>query len=226
MSARAATSTFPESTVFVVDDDPSVRRALARLLRSVGWHSKELGSARELLAQTLPEHPCSLVLDVRMPGLDGLELQEELRKRAWKIPIVFITGHGDVPMSVQAMKKGAVDFLQKPFDDEELIAALERALAWSAEQLEHSAELDELQLRAGTLTPRENEVFALVVRGLLNKQIGGRLGASEKTIKVHRARVMSKMKASSLAELVLFAQKLGVVETPQVTGPRSLESET
>ena len=213
-------STSGQPSVFVVDDDVSVRKALARLLRSASLQSETFASAQELLELALPDGPSCLVLDLRMPGLNGLELQDELNNRAWRIPIVFISGHAGVPESVEAMKKGAVDFLQKPFDDEELLATVERAIAWSANELEQRAELQELERRAGQLTPREEEVFGLVAEGLLNKQVGGRLGASEKTIKVHRARVMSKMEASSLADLVLFAQRLGVVEAPRLGRPR------
>jgi FixJ family two-component response regulator len=199
------------STVFVVDDDLSVRKALGRLMASAGYAVETFTSAREFLdrARHHDADGC-VVLDVRMPGLSGLDLQQELKGFTPPLPIIFITGHGTVPASVRAMKDGAVDFLIKPFDDRVLLAAVGVALARNAEDREHHAELRELRRRADTLTPREREVMLLVVRGRLNKQVAAELGTVEKTIKVHRARVVEKMGVESLAELVRMAEKLGM----------------
>lgn len=196
--------------VYIVDDDPSVRRALVRLIRAAGFDVTAFASAQEFLSAPLAERPCCLVLDVRLPGVSGLELQEQLASSGRHLPIIFITGHGDIPMSVRAMKAGAIDFLVKPFHEKELLEAIRAAIRADLEIRRHEAELSELRRRMMTLTPREREVFELVVRGLLNKQIAARLGTTEKTIKVHRARVMEKMKARSLAELVRLAEKLGI----------------
>ncbi len=196
------------ATVFVVDDDASVRKALARLIQSVGLQTKTFASAQELLDQAPPEGPGCIVLDVRMPGLNGLELQAELTGRNIQTPIVFITGHGDIQMSVRAMKSGAVDFLIKPFNDKELLGAIKTAIEkdeyFKAAQTEHS----EIQRRHQTLTPREREVLGLVVKGRMNKEIAAELGAAEKTVKVHRARVMQKMQVQSVAELVRAAERV------------------
>jgi len=197
--------------VFVVDDDPSVRRSVTRLLESTGYAVEAFASAREFLARPLHPGPCCLVLDVRMPGLTGLELQERLVAGGRRMSIVFVTGHVDVPKSVQAMKGGAVDLLTKPVDAKDLIAAVQRCLAKSAQDVSTTARITEVQQRVKLLTAREMEVFALVVTGMLNKQIGGALGVGEKTIKVHRARVMEKMRAGSLAELVQLAETVGVI---------------
>jgi FixJ family two-component response regulator len=199
------------AAVFLVDDDPSVRRALTRLIESAGYQVHAFASAREFLAKQ-PEVNGSacLVLDVRMPGLTGLDLQAELKAANANLPIIFITGHGDIPMSVKAMKAGAIDFLPKPVKDVVLLSAIEHALARAMQEEVERAELEEIRSRVKTLTPREREVMALVVRGLLNKQIAFDLGTVEKTIKVHRARVMEKMNASSLAELVRLAEKAGI----------------
>lgn len=196
--------------VYIIDDDPSVRRALVRLIRTAGFEAIAFGSAQEFLAAPLTERPCCLVLDVRLPGVSGLQLQEQLAASGRHLPIVFITGHGDIPMSVRAMKAGAIDFLVKPFQEKELLEAIGAAIRADKEARRHEAELSELRRRMMTLTPRERDVFELVVQGLLNKQIAARLGTTEKTIKVHRARVMEKMKARSLAELVRLAEKLGI----------------
>jgi FixJ family two-component response regulator len=198
------------SMVFVVDDDPSVRRALSRLLKSAGLRAEAFASAEAFLVQALPDVPACVVLDVRMPGLDGLELQRTLAERDARLPIVFITGHGDIPMTVQAMKAGAVDFLPKPFNDQALLSAVRQALARDMAARRTGAELTELRQRAESLTRREREVMAMVTRGMLNKQAAHRLGVAEKTIKVHRAQVMRKMGADSLAELVRMGEKLGI----------------
>ncbi len=199
-------------TVFVVDDDQSVRTAIARLLRSASLEVELFGSAEEFLAHAPPEHPCCVVLDVRLPGVSGLDLQEELGHGRRELPIIFITGHGNVPITVRAMKAGAFDFLEKPFDDQALLDAVHWALERDQQYLKSRAEMAVVKRRLKRLTPREREVMELVVEGLLNKQIGGLLGASEKTIKVHRARVMRKMEAESVPDLVRMAEKAGVFD--------------
>ena len=198
--------------VFLVDDDSSVRRALTRLIKSVGYGVQAFASARDFLAcrRATDERLACLVLDVRMPGLSGLDLQHELQAMNTLLPIIFITGHGDIPMGVKAMKDGAVDFLPKPIKDTVLLKAIEQALARAASEKGERQELENLQRRLNSLTPREREVMSLVVRGLLNKQIAFELGTVEKTVKVHRARVMEKMKVQSLAELVRIAERAGV----------------
>ena len=198
-------------TVFVVDDNPSVRRSLTRLLASAGYTVEALASAKEFLAREPYAGPCCLVLDVRMPGLNGLDLQETLAATGRRMSIVFVTGHVDVPMSVRAMKRGASDLLTKPVDDKDLLAAVQRALAKDVADRGEEARVAEVRKRVKLLTPRETEVFALVVTGMLNKQIASALGISEKTIKVHRARVMEKMQAGSMAELVRLADRVGVI---------------
>ena len=197
--------------VFVVDDDPSVRKGLTRLLASAGYTVEAFASAREFLARAPYAGPCCLVLDVRMPGLSGLELQETLAAAGRRMSIVFVTGHVDVPMSVRAMKRGAADLLTKPVDDKVLLAAIQRALAKDVADLGEEARVADVRKRVKLLSPRETEVFALVVTGMLNKQIAAALGISEKTIKVHRARVMEKMRAGSVAELVRLADLAGVI---------------
>jgi FixJ family two-component response regulator len=197
--------------VFVVDDDPSVRKSLTRLLASAGYAVEAFASAREFLARERYAAPCCLVLDVRMPGFTGLDLQEALAGAGHRMSIVFITGHGEVPMSVKAMKGGAVDFLTKPVDDKDLLEAIQRAVAKDVQDLGAEARVREIQERVKMLTRRETEVFALVVTGLLNKQIAWALGIGEKTVKVHRARVMEKMRAGSVAELVRLADRVGVI---------------
>jgi FixJ family two-component response regulator len=196
--------------VYVVDDDPAVRRSLVRLLRSVGYTVNSFASPLEFLDFQHPDAPRCLILDVKMPGLSGLELQERLADKEISCPIIFITGHGTVPMSVRAMKAGAVDFLEKPFDSEDLLNAISGAIERDRQARREQKELRRLQKRLETLTPREYEVFGFVVAGMLNKQIAFDLGTSEKTIKVHRARVFEKMGATSLADLVRLAEKLGI----------------
>ena len=197
--------------VFVVEDELCVRTAIGRLIRSEGLEVQLFTSAQQfLVAGCAHSHGC-LVLDIRLPGISGLELQQKLAELEAGIPIIFITGHGDIPMSVRAMKAGAVEFLTKPFKDQDLLDAIRRAIELDRTARQRRAELRGLQGLRNLLTPREREVFALVVRGLLNKQIAAELGASVKTIKIHRGQVMGKMKAGSLAELVLMADKLGII---------------
>ena len=197
--------------VVVIDDDPSVRTSLARLVRTAGYEVEALGSAGEFLARPPTDVPACLVLDVRLPAVTGLELQRLLAATGRRPAIVFITGHPDVPSSVSAMKGGAVDFLTKPVRAQDLLDAIARGVAQSAHSRREQADADELQNRIRTLTPREAEVFALVVTGMLNKQIAAQLGIGEKTVKVHRAQVMRKMSARSLAELVQLASQAGVL---------------
>jgi FixJ family two-component response regulator len=192
-------------TVFVVDDDVNVRSALARLIRSLGMQVETFASAREFLGCQRPAGPTCLVLDVRLAGENGLMVQEALRAAVWHPPIIFLTGHGTVPMCVRAMKAGAVDFLLKPVDDEDLLAAISTALEQDYRTRDSQRRHAELLQRVATLTPREREVMGLVITGLLNKEIAYTLGTGEKTIKAHRARVMQKMQATSVAELVRMA---------------------
>ncbi len=202
--------TEPDGIVFVVDDDAAMRRSLGNLLRSVGLRVEAFASAQEFLLAKRPDVPGCLVLDVRMPGPSGLDLQKRMAETDVEIPIIFITGHGDIPMTVQAMKAGAVAFLTKPFRDQDLLDAIHQALERDRKGREQRAEIDELRRRFESLTRREREVMGLVVAGLLNKQIAGEVGTSETTVKVHRRQAMEKMGAGSLAELVRMADRLGV----------------
>ena len=207
--------TMPDVTsiVFVVDDDVSVRESLQLLISTIGWQLETFASAQEFLSRPRATVACCLVLDVTLPGLNGLELQQRLAERT-DMPIIFITGHGDVPMSVQAMKAGAVEFLTKPFKDDVLLDAIRGALERSRVALRHDSEMRLLRTYYKSLTLREREVMALVVSGLLNKQVGGELGISEITVKAHRGQVMRKMKADSLPDLVTRAARLGLRSAP------------
>jgi FixJ family two-component response regulator len=200
-----------DPTVFIVDDDAPLRESLRNLIRSVGLRVELFASAQEFLQSQQPDTPSCLVLDVRMPGLSGLDLQKQTSEAGLEIPIIFITGHGDVPMTVRAMKAGAVEFLTKPFRDQDLLDAIQQALERSRKAREQQAATKELRQRFAMLTPREREVMERVVAGLLNKQIGAELGTSETTIKIHRHQVMEKMGAGSLPELVRMADRLGIV---------------
>jgi FixJ family two-component response regulator len=199
-----------DSTVLIVEDDRSLRDALQRLFRSVGLAVEVFGSAAELLQSKLPDVPSCLVLDVRLPGQSGLDVQTELAEVNVEIPIIFMTGHGDIPMSVKAMKAGAADFLTKPFRDQDMLDAVAAALERDRKRREDQKSTLELQSRYALLTPREREVMALVAAGLMNKQIAGEIGLSEITVKIHRGHAMKKMEAQSLADLVRMAETLGI----------------
>jgi FixJ family two-component response regulator len=202
--------TAADAIVFVVDDDAGTRESLENLIRSVGLRVEAFASAQEFLRSQRPDAPSCLVLDVRLPGLSGLDLQKQMAGGERSIPIVFITGHGDIPMSVRAMKAGAVEFLTKPFRDQDLLDAIQQALERDRQAREQRAEVEELRSRYRLLTPRERDVMALVVTGLLNKQIAGELGTSEASVKVHRQHVMEKMRAGSVAALVRMADRVGL----------------
>jgi FixJ family two-component response regulator len=199
-----------EPIVFVVDDDELFRRSTERLIRTAGLNVQPFASARDFLKHPRPEGPACLVLDVRMPGLSGMDLQRELTRSGIEIPIIFITGHGDIPMSVQAMKAGAVEFLTKPFRGRVLLDSIRAAIERDRSALQKQSEIRSLRGRYKQLTPREREVMALVADGLLNKQAAGKLSTTEATIKFHRAHIMQKMCADSLADLIKMADKLGV----------------
>ena len=199
-----------EATVYVVDDDPSVLKSLRRLLESAGYKVRVFASAQEFLRPKQTDRPACLILDVSMPGLSGMQLQESLVEESISLPIIFISGHGDIPTSVRAIKSGAVDFLPKPFDDAMLLKAVREALDKSRREYAAQAEAAEAKQRLASLTPREAEVFAHVVTGKMNRQIAAELGISEKTVKVHRGRVMEKLGIWSVAELVRLAEKVGL----------------
>lgn len=206
----------PTPIVFVVDDDISVRESLELLIQSAGWQPETFASAQEFLSRPRSLVPSCLVLDVSLPGINGLELQKRVAAERSDMPIIFITGYGDVPTSVQAMKAGAVEFLTKPMRDDVLLSAIGKAIERSRVAICQEAEMRALQDRHASLTPREREVMALVVAGMLNKQIGGELDISEITVKAHRGQVMRKMKANSLAELVKISARLGPPPAPKV----------
>jgi FixJ family two-component response regulator len=218
VSSRPSGLKAPEQRVFVVDDDPSVRKSLATLLSTEDYAVEAFASAVEYLKRVPPFGPTCLILDVRLPGLDGPALQRQLTEEGRMEQIVFITGHGNIPMGISAMKRGAVDFLPKPFSDGELLTAVAQALARSAEHWKQRGEAAESRARLANLTPREFEVLRLVIAGLLNKQIAAELGVAVRTIKTHRSRVMEKMGVLSVAELVRLAQKAGV--GPALGGPK------
>jgi FixJ family two-component response regulator len=196
--------------VFVVDDDPSVRRSTERLIRSAGLEVQVFASAREFLKNPRPERPACLILDLRMPGLNGMDLQHLLTESGIHIPIIFITAHGDVPTSVRAMKAGAVEFLTKPFRRSNLLDAIRAAIERDRSVSKHRVEIEDLRQRYENLTPREREVLSLVAAGLLNKEVAGKLATTERTIKFHRAHIMRKMRVVSLAELVRLVERLGI----------------
>ena len=210
-----------DSIVFVVDDDPSVREALVDLLTSVGVQVKALATAGEFMQCKRPSAPACLVLDVRLPGESGLDLQREVARSEDPLPIIFVTGHGDVPMSVRAMKEGAVEFLTKPFREQELLDAVQQALKTDRAARERRARVAELRSRYESLTPREREVMELVISGRPNKQIAGALGTSEVTVKMHRGQVMRKMEADSLVGLVRMAEAIGIVDPEKEPSPAS-----
>jgi RNA polymerase sigma factor (sigma-70 family) len=205
----------PPSMVYIIDDDASVRDALGRLIRSVGLRVEGFSSAPEFLQASRPHVPCCLVLDVRLPGKSGLDFQRELAASGSNIPIIFITAHGDIPMSVQAMKAGAIEFLTKPFRDQDLLDAIHAALERDRANRVREAEVDRLRQHLESLTPREQEVLPLVVSGLPNKQIAALIGTSEASVKVHRAQVLRKMGADSLADLVRMTERLGISSAKQ-----------
>jgi len=197
-------------TVFIIDDDASVCKSLSRLLRAAGHETETFTSAEQFLKREHDQGVGCIILDVRMPGLSGMDLQDDLNKADCSMPVIFITGHGNIPMSVQAMKKGAVDFLTKPFDDEELLQAVESALEKDRKAKAERAEVHDILKRMERLTPREYEILRYVVTGMMNKQIAANLGIAEKTVKVHRGRIIEKLCVHSVAELVRLAEKVGI----------------
>jgi FixJ family two-component response regulator len=203
--------------VFVIDDDPSMREAVQDLIASVGLEARGFASPREFLEAVRPDAPACLVLDVRLPGASGLNFQHELAQSGVNIPVIFITGHGDIPMSVRAIKAGAVEFLTKPFHDQQLLDAVNAGIERNRAQRREAAVMDDLRQRFAALTPREREIMALVILGRMNKQIAGELGVSEVTVKVHRGQIMRKMRAKSLPELVRMGDVLRLAVTPTAT---------
>jgi FixJ family two-component response regulator len=207
-----------QPVVFVVDDDPSMREAVQDLIASVGMETRGFATPREFLEAPRPDAPACLVLDVRLPGASGLIFQQELARAGVHIPVIFITGHGDIPMSVRAIKAGAVEFLTKPFRDQELLDAINAGIDRSRAQRQEAAVIEDLRQRMAALTAREREIMGLVIMGRLNKQIAGELGVSEATVKVHRGQIMRKMRAKSLPELVRMGDALGLVAAPTGRG--------
>jgi RNA polymerase sigma factor (sigma-70 family) len=209
-----------EPIVFVIDDDPSVRRAIRRLIGSVGLQVELFGSAQEFLHSQRPDGPSCLVLDIRLPGISGLDFQRGLAEANIHIPIIFITAHGDIPMTVRAMKAGAVEFLTKPFRDQDLLDAIHVALEQDLAKRQQEEEMATLRHRWESLTPRERQVLPLVVSGLLNKQIAAEIGISETTVKVHRSQLMRKMGANSVAELVRLSERVGIPDSESSLFPK------